>query len=94
MENILRFIRTRYVCLLPLQVSKERFGKVVDSRCHQLTASYVRQRHHHDETVPICQFFEVRFKQVHFTIVRFPSTREYFLRAHAYVALFRRMACM
>ena len=37
---------------------RERDGKVVDSRCHALTASYVRERHHLDENVPVCSFYE------------------------------------
>lgn len=45
------------LCIHPT-VSKERIGKTVDSKCHQLTASYVRSRHQHDSTVPVCTFFE------------------------------------
>lgn len=43
------------------QVSQNRDGKVVDSRCHSLTASFVRQRNKHDPNVDICDYFEVRF---------------------------------
>lgn len=39
-------------------MSKEREGKVVDGRCHSLTASYVRARHNYDENTPVCNFFE------------------------------------
>jgi DNA excision repair protein ERCC-2 len=39
-------------------VSKERDGKIVDGRCHSLTASYVRERHNYDDGVPICSFYE------------------------------------
>ncbi|KAF4530161.1 hypothetical protein B566_EDAN001418 [Ephemera danica] len=39
-------------------VSKERDGKIVDGRCHNLTASYVRDRHMADEDIPVCSFFE------------------------------------
>ncbi|GLH11507.1 Regulator of telomere elongation helicase 1 homolog [Gryllus bimaculatus] len=45
------------LCIHP-EVSKEREGKVVDGRCHSLTATYVRERHHYDETVPLCTFYE------------------------------------
>ncbi|KAI4482559.1 hypothetical protein M0804_008412 [Polistes exclamans] len=45
------------MCIHP-EVSKEREGKVVDSRCHSLTASYVRDRHNYDESTPICNFYE------------------------------------
>lgn len=31
---------------------------MVDSRCHSLTASYVRDRHNYDESTPICSFYE------------------------------------
>ncbi|KAJ4436082.1 hypothetical protein ANN_18709 [Periplaneta americana] len=41
-----------------IQVSKERDGKIVDGRCHSLTASYVRERHNYDDSVPICSFYE------------------------------------
>lgn len=39
-------------------MSKEREGKIVDGRCHSLTASYVRTRHIDDENTPVCNFFE------------------------------------
>lgn len=45
------------MCIHP-QVSKERDGKIVDGRCHSLTASYVRERHNYDDSVPICSFYE------------------------------------
>lgn len=45
------------LCIHP-EVSREREGKIVDSRCHALTASYVRERHHYDDTVPICSYYE------------------------------------
>ncbi|XP_067007170.2 general transcription and DNA repair factor IIH helicase subunit XPD [Anabrus simplex] len=45
------------LCIHP-EVSKEREGKVVDGRCHSLTASYIRERHKYDESVPICTFYE------------------------------------
>ncbi|XP_043484006.1 general transcription and DNA repair factor IIH helicase subunit XPD [Leptopilina heterotoma] len=45
------------LCIHP-EVSKERDGKIVDSRCHALTASYVRERHHYDDSVPTCSFYE------------------------------------
>ncbi|EFN86899.1 TFIIH basal transcription factor complex helicase subunit [Harpegnathos saltator] len=45
------------MCIHP-EVSREREGKIVDGRCHSLTASYVRERHNHDESTPICNFYE------------------------------------
>ncbi|KAK6632172.1 General transcription and DNA repair factor IIH helicase subunit XPD [Polyplax serrata] len=45
------------LCVHP-EVSKEREGKVVDGRCHSLTASYVREQHKYNQSVPICDFFE------------------------------------
>ena len=40
-------------------MSKEEEGKLVDSRCHKLTASFVRRSHQRDKNVPVCLFFEV-----------------------------------
>ncbi|CAG9790776.1 unnamed protein product, partial [Diatraea saccharalis] len=45
------------LCIHP-EVSREREGKLVDGKCHSLTASYIRDRHERDSTVPICQFYE------------------------------------
>ncbi|XP_022909302.1 general transcription and DNA repair factor IIH helicase subunit XPD [Onthophagus taurus] len=45
------------MCVHP-EVSKEREGKIVDGRCHALTASYIRERHNYDDTTPICGYFE------------------------------------
>ncbi|CAF4955836.1 unnamed protein product [Pieris macdunnoughi] len=45
------------MCIHP-EVSQEREGKLVDGKCHSLTASYIRERHEHDISVPICQFYE------------------------------------
>ncbi|XP_026480041.1 general transcription and DNA repair factor IIH helicase subunit XPD-like [Ctenocephalides felis] len=45
------------LCIHP-EVSKEREGKIVDGRCHSLTASYVRDRHNVDENTPICDYYE------------------------------------
>lgn len=41
-----------------MKVSREREGKIVDGRCHSLTASYIRERHNYDETTPVCNFYE------------------------------------
>lgn len=40
------------------QVSKE--DKLVDSKCHKLTASFQRKKHQRDARVPVCSFYEVR----------------------------------
>ncbi|XP_041980454.1 general transcription and DNA repair factor IIH helicase subunit XPD [Aricia agestis] len=45
------------LCIHP-DVSREREGKLVDGKCHSLTASYIRERHEQDSSVPICQFYE------------------------------------
>ncbi|XP_022090985.1 TFIIH basal transcription factor complex helicase XPD subunit-like isoform X1 [Acanthaster planci] len=45
------------MCIHP-QVSKEHTGKVVDHKCHELTASFVRERQKYDPTIPVCSFFE------------------------------------
>lgn len=45
------------LCIHP-QVSTQKEGKIVDGKCHALTASYVRDRHNYDDTVPICQYYE------------------------------------
>ena len=42
-----------------LQVSKEEEGKLVDSKCHKLTASFVRRFHQRDKNVPVCLYYEV-----------------------------------
>jgi hypothetical protein len=48
----------RFFLSLHLQVSTEREGKIVDGKCHSLTASYIRERHNYDDTTPICQYYE------------------------------------
>lgn len=40
-------------------MSKEEEGKTVDSKCHKLTASFVREKRSHDSSVPVCLFYEV-----------------------------------
>ncbi|XP_060534815.1 general transcription and DNA repair factor IIH helicase subunit XPD [Cylas formicarius] len=45
------------MCVHP-EVSTAREGKIVDAKCHALTASYVRERHERDDTVPVCQYYE------------------------------------
>ena len=42
-----------------LQVAGKQEGKLVDSECFKLTASFVRERHKNDSSVPVCQFYEV-----------------------------------
>ncbi|XP_065347408.1 general transcription and DNA repair factor IIH helicase subunit XPD [Cloeon dipterum] len=39
-------------------VRQEKDGKIVDGRCHNLTASHVRERHLTDDSVPVCTYFE------------------------------------
>lgn len=46
------------LCIHP-EVSKERIGKVVDGKCLNLTASFVRAKRVNDPDVPCCNFFEV-----------------------------------
>ncbi|XP_017879364.1 general transcription and DNA repair factor IIH helicase subunit XPD isoform X2 [Ceratina calcarata] len=45
------------MCIHP-EVSREREGKIVDARCHALTASYIRERRNSDDSVPVCNFYE------------------------------------
>ncbi|XP_065563934.1 general transcription and DNA repair factor IIH helicase subunit XPD-like [Artemia franciscana] len=45
------------LCVHP-DVSKERDGKIVDTKCYSLTASYVRARAQTNENIPLCNFFE------------------------------------
>ncbi|KAG8234636.1 hypothetical protein J437_LFUL014212 [Ladona fulva] len=46
------------LCVHP-EVSKEREGRLVDGRCHSLTASHVRERHRiNPSSVPICTYYE------------------------------------
>ncbi|PIK38133.1 hypothetical protein BSL78_25018 [Apostichopus japonicus] len=45
------------LCIHP-EVSREIYGKAVDSKCHSLTASYVREKREKDPSVPVCDFFE------------------------------------
>ncbi|XP_046401434.1 general transcription and DNA repair factor IIH helicase subunit XPD [Ischnura elegans] len=45
------------LCIHP-EVSKERDGRIVDGRCHSLTASHVRERHRAHPEVPVCTFYE------------------------------------
>ncbi|CAG5118386.1 unnamed protein product, partial [Candidula unifasciata] len=45
------------MCVHP-QVSQERDGKTVDGKCHQLTASFVRNRHKSNPNIPVCEFYE------------------------------------
>ncbi|KAF2350788.1 DNA helicase (DNA repair) Rad3 type [Trinorchestia longiramus] len=73
LRNLLKYIETatgkspnitglalasrRNLCIHP-EVSKARDGKVVDSGCYSLTASYVRTRARQDKSVDLCDFFE------------------------------------
>ncbi|CAE1139024.1 ERCC2 [Acanthosepion pharaonis] len=45
------------LCIHPT-ISNERDGKIVDAKCHSLTATHIRTKHKYDETVPICNFYE------------------------------------
>lgn len=45
------------MCVHP-EVSREKEGKIVDGKCHSLTASYIRDRHNYDENTPVCNFYE------------------------------------
>ncbi|XP_065833449.1 general transcription and DNA repair factor IIH helicase subunit XPD-like [Oscarella lobularis] len=45
------------LCIHP-EVSGHRDGRVVDSRCHSLTASFVRESRQQDSSVDVCQFYE------------------------------------
>lgn len=58
-ENILGLGLTsrRNMCLHP-SVSKERKGKVVDARCRNLTASWVREAAQAGQDIETCSFYE------------------------------------
>lgn len=45
------------MCVHP-DLSNERDGKVVDAKCHTMTASHVRSQHKHDTSVPVCGYYE------------------------------------
>lgn len=45
------------LCIHP-RASAEREGNMVDGRCHSLTASFVRDQHQQDPSVPVCNFYE------------------------------------
>lgn len=45
------------MCIHP-EVSREKDGKMVDSKCYALTASHVRERQQYDESIAGCQYFE------------------------------------
>jgi len=57
--NMLGLVLTsrKNLCIHP-EVSKEREGKVVDGRCHALTAGYIREQSQYNEDVPLCSFYE------------------------------------
>ena len=42
-----------------MQVSREEEGKLVDSKCHSLTASFQRKKRQKDSRVPMCSYYEV-----------------------------------
>lgn len=45
------------MCIHP-EVSRERDGKILDTKCYGLTASCVRDRAQQDETQALCQYYE------------------------------------
>ena len=45
------------LCINP-EVTAERDGKIVDMRCHNLTAPHVREKFLEDSSVPVCTFYE------------------------------------
>ncbi len=47
-------------CCLFTEVVGKQEGKLVDGECFKLTASFVRERHRKDSSVPVCQFYEVQ----------------------------------
>lgn len=46
------------LCLHPT-VSQQKWGKVVDAKCRNLTASWVRDKSKVDSNVELCDFYEV-----------------------------------
>lgn len=45
------------LCIHPT-VMRSQEGKLVDSECFKLTASFVRDRHRANSSIPVCQFYE------------------------------------
>lgn len=45
------------LCIHP-EVSKEKDSKIVDGKCHSLTAPHVRERHAFDNEIPVCSYYE------------------------------------
>ncbi|KAI0210009.1 General transcription and DNA repair factor IIH helicase subunit XPD [Lamellibrachia satsuma] len=45
------------MCVHP-ELSSERDGKVVDAKCHTMTASHIRNQHKHDSSIPVCSYYE------------------------------------
>ncbi|XP_062502096.1 general transcription and DNA repair factor IIH helicase subunit XPD-like isoform X2 [Corticium candelabrum] len=45
------------LCIHP-EVSGHRNGQVVDSKCHRLTASFVREQHTENSEVEVCSYYE------------------------------------
>ena len=56
-ECTVAYVLYMYMCVY-VQVSREEEGKLVDSKCHKLTTSYMRDRHSRDSSVPVCLFYE------------------------------------
>jgi DNA excision repair protein ERCC-2 len=48
----------RNLCIHP-RVSEEKDPKVVDAKCRNLTASWVREQHKSDPHVELCSYYEV-----------------------------------
>ena len=49
---------------LPMQVSKQRFGRLVDAECRKRTASWARNASRTNSDVETCSFYEVCFPLV------------------------------
>ncbi|XP_019851833.1 PREDICTED: TFIIH basal transcription factor complex helicase XPD subunit-like [Amphimedon queenslandica] len=45
------------LCIHPM-IAGNKEGKLVDTECYKLTASFVREKHKADKSTPVCQFFE------------------------------------
>ena len=52
----------RNLCLNP-EVSKEKKGKVVDAKCRNLTASWIRAEHANDPSIEVCSYYERYFEE-------------------------------
>ena len=47
-----------FILCIRFKVSGTRDGKIVDGKCHSLTASFIREKHQRDDEIAVCNFYE------------------------------------